>query len=715
VSESLFSSSWYRVAPIKPRLRRHAQIHRHVYRGELWYVLQDHASGKFHRFSPVANLVIGLMNGRRSLQEIWDLACERLGDEAPTQDEVIQLVSSLHSADVLQTDAPPDIAELHERKEKHDKQQFKQYFKNPLSLRFPLVDPERFLIYIAPLARLMFSAIGALVWLLVVGWALVLAGTHWRELTQGVADKIFSGENLLVIGLVFPVAKLLHEVGHALAIKARGGEVHEMGVMILVFMPIPYVEGSASIAFRDKRDRMLVGAAGMAVELFIAAVAMFVWANVAPGALRAVAYNVLIIAGISTLVFNANPLLRFDAYYIVADYLEIPNMGQRANTYFSYLVKRYAFRLSGQVPPRAGAGEKAWLFFYAVASFFYRIFVSITIALLVAGQYFVIGVVLAFWSLYQMVVQPLAVRIAWLVGGTEVGKRRSRAIGLTVFAAGLLAGIIGWVPAPSWSRTEGVALAPEDATVRATTDAFVVKVVAAPNRNVRKGEPLLITADPELEAQVKVLAATLAEQQARHTAAVNDRVQAGIILEEIAHIAERLESAKKRAEALLVLSPADGVFFISDPQDAQGKFIRRGDVLGYVMDFSRVSVRVVIPQSDIDLVRKMTRRVELRAVERIPQIIVATVVRAAPAATDQLPSPTLSASGGGQISLDPSSQGGQLKAAATLFIFDLDIADTSGIRALGSRIYARFELEPEPLGAQWYRAARRLLLEKFNV
>jgi putative peptide zinc metalloprotease protein len=137
------------------------------------------------------------------------------------------------------------------------------------------------------------------------------------------------------------------------------------------------------------------------------------------------------------------------------------------------------------------------------------------------------------------------------------------------------------------------------------------------------------------------------------------------------------------------------------------------------MDFSRVSVRVVIPQSDIDLVRKMTRRVELRAVERIPQVVEATVVRAAPAATDQLPSLALSASGGGEISLDPNRSGdaraGEAKAAATLFLFDLEIADKGALTSLGSRIYARFEREPEPLGVQWYRAARRLMLEKFNV
>jgi putative peptide zinc metalloprotease protein len=96
-------------------LRSHALIHRHLYRGQIWYVLQDQSSGRFHRFSPIANMVIGLMNGQRTTSEIWEQACERLGDEAPTQDEVIGILSSLHQADVLRTDTRPDMQELHAR------------------------------------------------------------------------------------------------------------------------------------------------------------------------------------------------------------------------------------------------------------------------------------------------------------------------------------------------------------------------------------------------------------------------------------------------------------------------------------------------------------------------------------------------------------------------------------------------------------------------
>ena len=112
---SLFSQSWYRVSGLKPRLRGHAQIHRQRFRGAVWYVLQDHQTGRFHRLSPAANLFLCLMDGQRSVQEIWEMVCARGDDDPPTQDETIRLLSLLHGADLLQGAFPPDFAELSER------------------------------------------------------------------------------------------------------------------------------------------------------------------------------------------------------------------------------------------------------------------------------------------------------------------------------------------------------------------------------------------------------------------------------------------------------------------------------------------------------------------------------------------------------------------------------------------------------------------------
>jgi putative peptide zinc metalloprotease protein len=726
VSDSLFSASWYRVAALKPRLRSHALIHRHLYRGQIWYVLQDRSSGRFHRFSPIANLVIGLMDGERTLAEVWELACTQLGDDVPTQDEVIGMLGALHRADVLRTDVAPDMQELHQRHDKQRSQKLRQYLQNPLSLRFPLFDPDRLLTAMNGVTRHLFGVPGAILWVLSALWAVVTAGQHWNALTRDISDQLLATENLVLIALVFPVAKIVHEFSHAMVIKARGGAVHEMGVMLLVMMPIPYLDASDSLAFRSKADRMLVGAAGMLGELWLAMLALLVWVNVEPGIVRALAYNTMLVAGISTLVFNANPLLRFDGYYIFSDWLEIPNLGQRANAHIGYLVKRYLLRLRHAEPGQDAPGERAWFVFYAIASFIYRISVSISIALVIAKQYFVIGILLALWSVYGSLVLPLGRQVQYLFVSSDLRRRRWQATGTV---AGMLAAavvLICYVPAPSWTRTEGVALASEETALRAESDGLITALAARPSARVKRGQALIYLADPELQGRARVLQAQLDEQLALYAAAVTEPVRLNQIREELAHVQARLDDAHRRIADLVIRSPGDGLFLMADSTDAPGRFVRRGDSLGHVLDYRHLAVQVVVPQSDVDLVRKMTRRVELRLVENIPALLVARVKRVVPAATSELPGEALGARGGGELALDPNANpnaapaagaGAQATAASSVFIFELELADPDAapLRHIGSRIYARFEREPEPLGAQWYRALRRMLLSMFNV
>jgi putative peptide zinc metalloprotease protein len=713
--QSLFSASWYRVSALRPRLRSHAQVHRHVYRGAVWYVMQNHSTGKFHRFTPVANLIIGLMDGKRTLQEIWDLACVRLGDEVPSQDEVIKLLSDLHSADVLQGDAPPDLHEVQLRRRRHERTRWKQYLGNPLSLRFPLFDPDRLLQRLLPLLKPLFGWLGAAIWLGVVVSALVLVAMHWKELSSDVVDRMFSVENLFLVWLVFPLIKLLHEMGHALATRAGGGEVHEMGVMLLVLIPIPYVDASAATAFRDKRSRVLVGAAGMMVELFIAALAVFAWVHLEPGLHRAIAYDVILVAGVSTLLFNANPLLRYDGYYILSDWLEIPNLGQRANDYLGYLVNRYLFGVEGGSSPVTSPGEGGWFFGYAIGSFLYRMLMMVSIAFLVATQFFVLGVLLAIWAVISMLVMPLGKKLHYLFYSPRLARQRQRAVLVTASATALSVAALAWLPAPSSTRAEGVIWAPEQAQVRTTVDGFVARVLAKPDQAVRQGEVLIQCEDPELEARARVLQAQLAELDARYsTAIVSNRVQAGIINEQRTHVAEALALAQRRQAELAVRSPANGIFVVQDPQNLPGRFTQRGDMLAYVTERVASSVRVVVPEAEGALVGSRTQRVEIRPADRIARPIQARIQREVPAATDELPSMTLSLQGGGKIGLDPGKPGDS-KALQKLFVLDLELPEGAQANYLGGRVYVRFEHEPEPLGQQWYREIRRAFLRKFNV
>ena len=244
MAEELLSPSWYRVADLRPRLRSHARIHRHEYRGERWYVLEDRISRRTHRFNPVAYYVIGLMDGRRTMQEIWDAAVARFGDDAPSQEDLIRLMGQLHLADVLQCEVSPDVDELLRRSRRMAQRKTLATLLSPLAIRIPLLDPDRMLDRWLPWYRPLFGPFGLLLWLTVVGIGLMLMVQHWNDLTQDISDRILAPENLVIMLLVFPLLKAIHEFGHACAVKAWGGEVHEMGIMLLVLMPVPYVDAS---------------------------------------------------------------------------------------------------------------------------------------------------------------------------------------------------------------------------------------------------------------------------------------------------------------------------------------------------------------------------------------------------------------------------------------------------------------------------------------
>lgn len=386
--------------------------------------------------------MIGLMNGNRSLESIWQRACEELGDHMPTQDEIIGLVSTLFRSDLLQSSTIPDYQEIEERYLKGRRNRLLMNLRSPLSVRFPLFDPDRFLTATLSLVKPFLGWQAAIVWFCVVASALMLAVTHWPDLTENLTDALFSLENVFLVTLLYPLLKALHELGHGYMVKKWGGEVHEMGIMLLVFMPIPYVEASSSLSFQNKYHRMAVGAAGILVELFVAAVSLHIWLNVEPGIIRAVAFNIMLIAGVSTLLFNGDPLLRFDAYYVLSDYLEIPNLGQRANKFAALVCKRYLLGVEHEESDARSTGEAVWLLIYGVASFIYRIFLSIRIILFVVSKFFFIGIILAIWAGYGMLVAPTVKAVKYLVSDRYMMRKRQRIFWAVIVPVTLAAGCL---------------------------------------------------------------------------------------------------------------------------------------------------------------------------------------------------------------------------------------------------------------------------------
>lgn len=710
-----YSPHWYRVANLRPRLRGHVRLHRHYYRGNRSYLLQDEASGAVHRFGPEVHELIGQMDGARTVNAIWEAAVEKLGDAAPGQQDVLHLLGQLHAADILQCDLTPDALEVFNRYRHKRRQDWKQRLLNPMSLRLPLWDPDRFLSRWLRLAAPVFSWAGFAIWLLVVAAGTVLAGLHWDAITANVIDRVLNPWNLVILFFIYPVVKLLHEFGHAFATRLWGGEVHELGIMFLVLMPVPYVDATAAAGFREKRRRLVVSAAGMMVELFLAALALLLWINVETGLVSAIAYNVMLIGSVSTLFFNGNPLLRFDGYYLLADAIEIPNLALRAKRYLSYLVMRYLYGMDSVANPATARGEAAWFVGYSVASFLYRMVILFTITLYLAGKFFVVGVLLAIWAVALQLVLPVVRHIGFLFRDGRLRERRARALGVAGGGTVALTAALFLLPAPLWTVAEGVVWLPEQSRIRAGGDCFVTAVLATPDAPVTVDQPVLSCEDPLLESRVAVLEATLQEQQAQHALALTeDRIEAESLKQDMAATAEELDEARRQRDALVLHAPVAGQLVIPGATDLAGRFVQRGETLAYVLTGATRRARVVVTQDDIGLHRRGVERVELRMADATGTVIPARVSNTVPAASDTLPSRALGTRGGGLIPVDPADETGVL-ALASLFQIELELQEAVPGHLYGQRVHVRFEHGAEPLAMQWQRSLRQLFMRRLGV
>jgi putative peptide zinc metalloprotease protein len=585
---------------------------------------------------------------------------------------------------------------------------------NPLAVRMRFWHPDNFFERTLPLVGWLIGWRGVTLWLLVVLPALVLAAQHWRELSENASDHILAADNIVMMALCFLVLKVLHELGHGYALKGFGGTVHEIGVIFLVFVPMPYVDASAASEFRSKWQRALVGAAGMIVEIFVAALALYAWLTVEQGLVRAVAYNVMVVAGIATVLFNGNPLLRYDGYYILSDLLEIPNLAQRATLYWRHLVERYAFRTEGLPEFAATPGERTWLFLFAPASFLYRIFVIIAIALFIASEYLIVGVVIGLWGFFTGVVRPIGKALWHVLVSPRLQRNRARAV--TATSGFILAAAIALfsIPAPLYTTTEGVVWLPESAHVRAGSDGIVRRLLVEPGRLVAVGEALIESEEITLNAEVQYLRAIVSELESRLASErFTDRAKAEITTIELANARAELAVQAKRAERLITRSGAEGIFAVLKPQDLPGRFFREGQQIGFVLPPGSRIVRATIRQDDIDLVRKRLRSITVKLAERLDETLPARIIREVPAGRDDLPSKALAATGGGAVPVNPRDPEGT-KALERVFQLDIELPSASAV-AFGSRAYVRFDHDWEPVGRQIWRRARQLVLARLQA
>jgi len=451
------------------------------------------------------------------------------------------------------------------------------------------------------------------------------------------------------------------------------------------------------------------------VEAALAAAAIILWVNAEPGLTRAIAYNVALIGGVSTLFFNGNPLLRFDGYYVLADVVGIPNLATRANKFTFYLLRRLAFGVRDETPIATGPGEAKWLISFAIASFLYRSAITVTIALFIASKLFFVGIVLALVTVFNALVWPLLKGTRYLFTSPQLARNRKRAVIVSGGFAAAVTGLLFAVPIPYATMAEGIIWVGDRSTLRALADGNVASVDVKSGLKVATNTLLVRMEDPILAANNDVFEGQLAELQLRLEAVrLNDAVQGNLLREQIRHTGGQLAANRRQLADLRMTADKDGQFLIADEQNVPGRFVRRGDVIGYLLGEDEPIIRVVVPQADADLVRRRTGRVSERIAEHADRELPATFLREVPAALDEIPHLALATAGGGPIVLDPARPD-RPRPLEPPYQFDLRVTTSDLPARLGARVHVRFDHGSEPIAARIGRGIRQLFLRQFGV
>jgi putative peptide zinc metalloprotease protein len=491
--------------------------------------------------------------------------------------------------------------------------------------------------------------------------------------------------------------------------------------MFLVFVPLPYLDASSAWSFRKKWHRAIVGMAGVMIELFAASIAVVVWANTSTGTLHIIAYNIIFIASISTLLFNGNPLLRFDAYYVLSDLVEIPNLGQRSRNYIYFLIRKYCWKIRASHNPANTPGEKAWFIFYGIASTVYRIYICIRILLFLNNrlpeELFILVPFLALSAIIAWVLVPLGKFIGYLATNGELARTRVRAVGSTIGILALLIICTGILSFPDYCRVEGIVEPVSLAIVHTESDGFITDFLPSGHNVTPDSNSLIKAVNPELEAERKELQAELVALEAKQRIATIKEVAAAQILDEqIEALIEKIGRVDLEISSLHLQPPMSGTWISPDIDKIKGAYLNRGEQIGFVANLDDVLIRATAGQSlAAILVEQSHKLLEIRVKGRPDVKLSGQIEKIFPAGHEVLPSEALGyAVGGSMPTLSQDPRG--IMTSEQFFEIRIQPDPEASIRLLtGQRVVARIQLRSKPLVFQWWLSLRQLFQRRFHI
>ena len=506
--------------PLNLRLRADITFQRQQYQGRDYWLAKDPIALKYFRFEEEEYQLLHLMDGSQTPEQIKLRFDYEFAPQKMTMQELYQFIGILYRNCLLVSDMPGQGVELRHRGQEKSMQELRGTFSNVLAVRFKGFDPDRLLTAMIDWTWWMFSWPFFFCVLLLWFSATALIFTQFEYFTQKLPafHEFFAAKNWIWLALVMGITKVIHEFGHGLACKRFGGQCHEMGVMFLVLTPCLYCNVSDSWTLPSKWKRAMIAAAGMYVELILAAIATFVWWFSNPGIVNQLALNVVFVSSVSTILFNGNPLLRYDGYYILADLLEIPNLRQKSSSTMQQMAAQWMLGIESRPDPFLPTRKK-WLFaLYSVAAVVYRWFITLSIfwflySLLEPYGAKVIGQAIALLAIWGLIGMPFlqAYRFFSVPGRFGTVKRHRVVISAVVLAAAIFGILL--IPIPHYVRCPFIVQAQDAENVYVEMPGAMQQVHISHGAYVQPGQELMTLKNDQLHEQIAKLQGRIKQKE----------------------------------------------------------------------------------------------------------------------------------------------------------------------------------------------------------
>ncbi len=733
-----FQSSTSR--PLAIRKRADLEIRPHSSLGRQAWIVKDPLGLKYYRLQEQELAILDALDGRRSLDDIRRLYVERFPPARITTEELHSFIASLYAQGLVVADEPGQGQSLLNRYQTQRRRRFWSALANPLAIRWRGVDPQRFLAWLCPRVRWLFApwflAAAVLLGLSAVGLVVVNFETFESRLPS--FHEFFQARNLVWMAVTLAGVKILHELGHGLVCEHFGGRCHELGMMLLLFIPCLYCNVSDAWILPGRWPRIAVAAAGMYVELLLAAVATWVWWFVEPGLVSNLCLGVMLIGSVNTLILNGNPLLRYDGYFILSHALELPNLMEKSNGLLTAQVRRLVLGLEpveNRFWPERG---RRWLVAYAILSFIYRAGLLVAVSwmlydffesrdLKVIGQAFAIAAVVGF------VFAPLARFVGMLRVPGQFDRVPRRRPAIVAGALLLVAMAVAFIPLPNHVPVPLV-LAPRDAArVYVTTPGLLDVVEVKPGSRVRQGDTLAKLTNPDVAdelvklrgqvAESRLLLRTLERQRVTEPSAAAQIPAARETLDDLEKRLVRLEDEQRR---LTLRSPVDGEILPPPPvvsratsdgklprwsdtpleAENHGCFLEHQTLFCLVGDARRLEGVLVIDQSQVEYLHQGDP-VDVKLDELPGRTFSGTLGEIAQLDVEAVPE-QLSHKWGGDLTTRRDEQGRE-RPASTSYQARVAIDDESGLLILGATGRAKVFARSQTLGERLWRSVRGTL------